>query len=504
MNKRFALLVSVVAFVLLATAVYNVGLLPEWSDGVLHPIDILPEEKYRPNGEGQQVSVVESRVANPAPATVVAGAVQKTAAAAGEYDSMPEEETRGQRFVDHYFEQVFSLEKPEPFTLDAIERACAKTEWTEGEVFIKCGAFSAGLTSIMSELKVCIKFAIEAGTSLILPVMPLRSSEDLKIFNFLNPEAYMGYEEWFDAEHLIERLSEACPKMKIVYPSQVDLAQSGDPGKIQVKYNWNIDISKAPGYHLFSSYFWVGRPFKPYFNNKLAELKVNSFINNDPRNSMPGVTVVEIASYFLLYRVMDDPTRGDLKVWNDVAHLNRFRPPIRSLVHQVLAKMKRPHYAVHFRAENDTIWSSPEHQMEVDLLALDEAWEKFGSKEPGAQKPLVYLACGDQKQIEMFVEAGTAKGWEVTHKYALLKDDPGAHEALLSLPFDFQGGVDFGVMLKGDFFMGIGGSAFSSTVANMRDPTGRYRGSSLQFSIDDGARNHLFNDNDAAQYPCCL
>lgn len=486
LNKRFAFLAGVVAFVLLATAVYNVGLLPEWSDQGLHPI----------NGAPRPIAV-ESRVGKQTPA-------QKTAAL-GEYDSITEEELRGTRLVDHYFGQVFSKGKPEKYTLDALERACAKTEWTEGEVFIKCGAFSAGLTSIMSELKVCIKMAVEGGANLILPVMPLRSSENLQKFNFFNPEAYMGYEEWFDAEHLIEKLTEACPKMKIVYPSEVDLLMSGEKGKIPVKYNWNIDISKAQGYHLFSSYFWVGRPFKTYFNNELAALKINSFVNQDPNNKREGVTVVEIASYFLLYRIMDDPTGEDRRLWNDIAHLNRFRPPIRNLVQQVLGKMERPHYAVHFRAENDTIWSDPEDQMRVDLAALDEVWEKYGSKEPDAVKPLVYLACGDQQQIQMFVDEGKKRGWDVTHKYALLSKDTGAKEALLGLPFDFQGGVDFGVMLKGEFFMGVGGSAFSSTVANMRDPTGRYRGSSLHFpERDDGARNHLFNDNDAAQYPCCL
>lgn len=510
LNKRFIFLASVVAFFLLAGAIYNIGVLPEWSEGVLHPINVLSEEKTHSVGQdgatqAQVEDAINGSVVKPAVPTVVKGTTPKPKETkAGEYDNIPDEELAGHRLVDNYFEQVFSAEKPDPLNLDALERLCARTEWTEGEVYLKCGAFSAGLTSIMSELKVCLKMAAEAGVSLILPVMPLRSSDNLKTFNFLNPEAYMGYEEWFDAEHLIERLPQACPKMKVVYPSQLDLTQSGDPEKIPVKYNWNIDISKAPGYHLFNSYFWVGRPFKTFFNKALADLEVNAFINQDPNNDKTGVTVVELASYFLLFRVMDDPTREDLKVWNDLAHLNRFRPPIRSLVHQVLGKMNRPHYAVHFRAENDTIWSSPEHQMEVDLQGLDDAWKKFGSKQEGAEKPLVYLACGDQAQIAMFEKAAEEKGWEVTHKYKLLKEDSGHYEALLSLPFDFQGGVDFGVMLKGEFFMGVGGSAFSSTVANMRDPSGRYRGSSLTWPNDEGARNHLFNDGDAAQYPCCL
>ena len=72
------------------------------------------------------------------------------------------------------------------------------------------------------------------------------------------------------------------------------------------------------------------------------------------------------------------------------------------------------------------------------------------------------------------------------------------------LAFDFQGAIDFGIMVKADFYIGITGSAFSSTVANARDSTGRYRGSSFDVFDDQGARNHLNNDGAASSYPCCL
>jgi hypothetical protein len=52
--------------------------------------------------------------------------------------------------------------------------------------------------------------------------------------------------------------------------------------------------------------------------------------------------------------------------------------------------------------------------------------------------------------------------------------------------------------------MGVIGSAFSSTIANARDVTGRYRGSSFVVIDEGNARNHLFNDHDAGGYACCL
>jgi hypothetical protein len=163
--------------------------------------------------------------------------------------------------------------------------------------------------------------------------------------------------------------------------------------------------------------------------------------------------------------------------------------------------MKRPFYGVHFRVENDTLWSSLDNQMSVDLDALDRAWNKFGTG-PNTQKPLVYLACGDEHQVKKFVEKGKERGWEVTHKWDLA--DREVKGMIDALPFDFQGAVDLGIMLLSQFFFGITGSAFSNTVAHARDVTGRYRGSSFEYWDDENARSHLFNDGDSDGYPCCL
>ena len=147
-------------------------------------------------------------------------------------------------------------------------------------------------------------------------------------------------------------------------------------------------------------------------------------------------------------------------------YLIRFREAPRQIVQRLLAEIKRPFYGVHFRAENDTIWSSPDHQLQVDLDALDKAWASYGK--PGQTKPLVYLACGDQGQIEKFVTAGQARGWEVTHKWALAQNNEETLKMINDLPFDFQGAVDMGIMIQSHFFLGITGSAFSSSIGKDR------------------------------------
>ncbi|TVY81260.1 hypothetical protein LSUE1_G008308 [Lachnellula suecica] len=398
-----------------------------------------------------------------------------------------------------YFEQVFSAEKPADYDFPALRQACEQTKWAEDEVYLQCGGMSAGLTSIMSQIKVCLKMAVESGTSIVLPSMPLRDSKDLQNFNFLNGDAYLTYEEWFDAGHLITQIGRVCPKMKIVHPVLLDSKMANG---VAVKNKWSIDLGTAPGFQLFSSYFWAGRPFKAFFEEKYAELEAMASKSPDRDETKKGITVISIASAFLLFRITDDPTGQELKLWNDFSHLIRFRDAPRKIVNQLLPLMKRPFYGVHFRAENDTIWSSPENQLKLDLEALDQAWTKYGN--PNEEKPLVYLACGDQEQIDKFAVAGKAKGWEVTHKWELAKGNSETLKMINDLAFDFQGAVDMGVMIMSHFFIGIQGSAFSSTVGNARDVTGRYRGSSFTVFDDGNARTHLFNDGDASTYACCL
>ncbi|EHK97324.1 hypothetical protein M7I_6955 [Glarea lozoyensis 74030] len=275
--------------------------------------------------------------------------------------------------------------------------------------------------------------------------MPLRDSTDLKEFNFLNEAEYYTYDQWFDAEHLIEGLAHACPKMKVIHPKKLDVA-----GGVPVKHNWSVDLGSAPGYQAFVSYFWPGRLFKPFWD--------------------------------------EEP---------------------REIVHELLELIPRPYYGVHFRVENDTIWSPLENQLKMNLEALDKAWAQDNKNgDPKAKKPLVYLACGDKEQVKKFQAAGAERGWEVTHKWGVAAMSPTKKEDILkkmdALAFDFQGAVDMGVMMQANFYMGITGSAFSSTIANARDGTGRYRGSSLYIYEDGGARNHLNNDGEANGYPCCL
>lgn len=493
MNRRTLILLGLTIVVLYAIY-HNSGLIQRTSSSLRHseipPASHLSEESTK----SQQSSSLPSPELLSSPATPLSSDETK-----------PKTEVQvngngaaGSPLSPHvltYFDQAFSLAKPAPYNFPALREQCQRTEWPDQIVYLQCGGMSAGLTTIMSQLKVCLKMAIDAGTGIILPAMPLRDSSNLKEFNLMNSDAYLTYDEWFDGEFFKESIERACPQMKILHPSKLDKS-------VEVKHRWKLDIEALPGYKQFNSYFWIGRPFKAFFDEQYLRMRQANFLDPNRDDIKQGITLISVDSHFLLYKITDDPTGGELRLWNDLSHLIRFREAPRKIVNQLLAQLNQPFYGVHFRVESDTIWSSLDHQLGVDLDALDQAWAKYGKT--GAKKPLVYLACGDQKQVEKFVLAGKARGWEVTHKWLLAQSNAETLKGINDLPFDFQGAVDMGVMVKSDFFLGITGSAFSSTIANVRDATGRYRGSSFLVFDDGNARTHLFNDGDSSHYSCCL
>ncbi|RAL59146.1 hypothetical protein DID88_006702 [Monilinia fructigena] len=296
--------------------------------------------------------------------------------------------------AERYFEQAFSIDKPAEYDFSALKQQCEQAEWPKNEVYLECSGIFAGLTSIVSQVKVCLKMALESGHGIILPSIPYRDEKNLKELNRFNEEAFMTYGEWFEESHLIEKMEKFCPQMRIIRRREIE------SGEITVQHRWPIELSSktAPGFAPLQGYFWKGRSFKDFFDAQYSQLTQLFLLNpNNKLNHEAGITAIQIDPQFLVFRVTDDATGQDLKLWNDLGYLVRFKEPPRRVVSRLLAQIDRPFYGVHFRVESDQIWSSLENQLQVDLDALDRAWNMYGG--PDEEKPLVYLACGDQNQV---------------------------------------------------------------------------------------------------------
>lgn len=452
-----------------------------------------------------------------------------------------------------YFDQTFSLAPSSEYNFRALRKQCAHTKWLKengnGTVFLQCEGIYLGLTSVISQVKSCLKMAIEAGTGVILPNIPLRAADNLLAYNQGNHDAEKPFGAWFDQEHLVESMQGACPGLAIITPKDIE------EGRVQVQNNWNVDIHSARFFRERDGYFWAGKPFDAFFEENLRRLREEhkgdqiaqsgqgaqnvqsdqsgeggqteiadnreGVHNQLTRSTEPGAEAIDVIGMradFELFSVINDPTGHDRIFWDDLGRTLRFLSEPRQIVDQLLQQIGdgKPFFAVHFRGEGDNMWADPAEQIRVDLDALDQAWAAYehdgGVTYEGGAKPPVYLACGDEGSLEAFAAAGKERGWNVTSKYALAKsmDTTDTFDMIEALPFDFQAIIDLGLLVKSYFFIGIMGSAFSYTVANLRDPTTRYRGSSFEVWDDGGARTHMFPNNDRygdttmEKYACCL
>lgn len=436
-----------------------------------------------------------------------------------------------------YFDQAFSLNPSSEYKYRALRKQCTHTKWLRdngnGTVYMQCEGIYLGLTSVISQVKSCFKMAIEAGTGVILPNIPLRAADNLLAYNQGNHDAEKPFGAWFDEEHLVETMKGACPGLDIITPRDVEA------GRVKVQNEWTVDIHSARFFRERDGYFWAGKPFGAFFEENLRRLReehkrpegeesdttlqgrqgVHSQLTRSTSAAgAEAATVIGMRADFELFSVINDPTGHDRVFWDDLGRTLRFLPEPRAIVDKMLQQLGdgKPFFSVHFRGEGDNMWAEPAEQILVDLDALDRAWEMYKHDEgvtyAGGAKPPVYLACGDEGSIQAFAAAGRERGWNVTSKYALAKSMNASEtfDMIEALPFDFQAIIDLGLLVKSYFFIGIMGSAFSYTAANLRDPTTRYRGSSFAVWDDGGARTHLFPNNDRygdttmEKYACCL
>lgn len=108
-----------------------------------------------------------------------------------------------------FLTEDFELEGP--FDGSALAAVCEKTKWQEG-LYFDCSNNSGGIGNMRNFILTCVRYAIDAGASLIKPTIRKRNENKLAdLFTTYMPLSYM-----FDEAHFLDSLHEFCPQMKIV------------------------------------------------------------------------------------------------------------------------------------------------------------------------------------------------------------------------------------------------------------------------------------------------
>jgi hypothetical protein len=103
-----------------------------------------------------------------------------------------------------------------PVDSQAIRDVCSKTEWNSSLVFT-CDNHG-GVGHVRNSILNCVRYAISAGASLVLPNIALRGMEEDMTQTGLGRRhgpGRRGMEYMFDKQHFVDSLKRSCPEMKI-------------------------------------------------------------------------------------------------------------------------------------------------------------------------------------------------------------------------------------------------------------------------------------------------
>lgn len=402
--------------------------------------------------------------------------------------------------VYDFFDQVYNVKEPPHMQLSALESECRSSQW-QSNLYFECILMQGGLTTLMSQVKTCLHMAIELGANLIMPTTPVRGAEDLVSWDENNRKP-LGL--WFDRDFLISRLTAACPNMKVA-----TLNDKQEP-ELFIGMRVEMDYGKAPFRWGFGPYETPETPWKSWF------LDTVEAATTELANKQDNI-VLRAGTPSQFFNVTDD-VRHNQRAWFELSHLMRARPIPREIIGKILetfsddAGRRIPFLGVHFRAEDDVndsaFWTPIEKQISRIWETVEEVRRVY--RYPAAVPKMIYLACGDAAQVANFKAGAADHGWQVVDKWSIAQSiSAEAVQMIDDLDFDHEAMIDMGVLAISDFFVGLGASAFSFTIAHSRSPTGRYLGSSLDTEDIDPesevykARTHLYTDGGFA-YQCCL
>lgn len=372
-----------------------------------------------------------------------------------------------------------------PFVAWPLARVCSENKrWTPGLVFI-CDNNSGGIGNIRNFILTCLRYAIEAGaTGLALPTIQSRSADKLADL-FVGKQLPFHY--FFDEAHFRRGLAEACPQITVYGDDLADVpglnaeepqGRRVGPEKITPNHfglRGGCDVRDLNRHTAL---------FGERFQNFLGEKDETQQQEQQQRLGPTGVSKPR------LFR-MNWGVQWNWPVLQDgpefaasFGGLLRFREDILSLGEKTADAMQklaasspgsdgRGFVGIHLRTESDALgtWPSFENQTAAYLARV----AGLDPSPPG----YAYLATGNATEAaKLAAQAEAQQGLRVVTKHELLRLSDGGDggdgvgvellRQLDALSWDQQALVDFVVLLRCGFFLGVSPSSFSMNVALKR------------------------------------
>ncbi|KAI8635461.1 hypothetical protein F5Y19DRAFT_461086 [Xylariaceae sp. FL1651] len=378
-----------------------------------------------------------------------------------------------------------------PFVPWPLQRLCAEqaqTSLVPGLVFL-CDNNSGGPGNIRNYILTCLRYAIEAGaTGLQVPRIRTRSAGDkANLFKEYRPLGYM-----FSERHFRDALGAACPHISL-FPAQGEsgggleaipgvaakASREGLPPERMVRRITPKEFGglrggcdqRDPNRHTDR----FGPAFRTWMRDTAADLGLRPTSWENPMLVRLSWGVLWDWPVFRDGPELAASFGGLLRIREDILELadgivRAVRESAESVVVEADSgrgneraagkKLGGTFLGVHLRTEEDALSQWPTYANQSRGY-LQEA------EKQGFRGGVAYLASGSEKEARRFAEdAQTLMRLNVKSKYDLVQGQE--LEKLKALSWDQQALVDFDVLVRSDYFVGVSPSSFSINVALKR------------------------------------
>jgi hypothetical protein len=339
-----------------------------------------------------------------------------------------------------------------PVNSPAIKSLCASTSWNESVVFT-CDESSGGIAELRNAILNCVRYAIAAGGSLVIPTIVVRGDNGV-----IGEGNNTGFQYVFDQEHFVASMAQSCPQMRI-YASVAHIPNLKDaygPVSIVPEYL----VRKTPEGGVAHPEAWPG-----LFYNWLGQ-----YVVRDAK----GPILVELGRSFLQYPISSD---GE-EFAQTFGKILNFHPEFRILATIALIKLSQA-YSLQLQLTKSilkraflgaylSIENPDSKDVKFDPVSTSYAWQSilYLSQATHSNISLIYVASDKGSNIAKFISDAKARNIAVTSKFDLLKGED--REDLLEMSKDQQAIVDYLVLLKASEFGGVGHSSLAWNVALKR------------------------------------
>ncbi|KAI1875127.1 uncharacterized protein JN550_002556 [Neoarthrinium moseri] len=329
-----------------------------------------------------------------------------------------------------------------------LSELCRATKWTEGfwlHCHSQCGddktSFCGGLTNARNRIQTCLRLAIDAGASVIIPAVTARAEDDLLNTN----DHAVCPDEWWDTEKLQVTLKTQCPHLKTQF-CDTKLASAT---RLQPDYRHYL-----AGGHTNGTF------------RALAESTLKSNNIQQGNISAKKPVIIEFGDTYIAWDYARSEETASIR--KDLFKTLKYNSTLLALGQEILKspELKKENFiGVHLRGEGD--WPAGFGSATDQMRRYVEAIEDIRGSTPDKVRS-VYVSCGDRKAIQTFREMLEPLNYLVHDKWTLLASQSEKLATVESLGFDQKGIVEYEVLVNAKFWMGISMSSMSSLIAYAR------------------------------------